>query len=424
MKKILFSCIALLLCGFMSQAQNWGAVRGQVVDANQVPVQGVAVFVYGSLNTFNANGRNMGVYENNWYTSGNGFYYGSYNNVVVGDSVVVGVVDCNNTLHWGMAVVSQPLDTVFINIQIPCVPTACDALVSVDSMAYNPGAPPLFVYTAASLIDSAWAGINTPVTHTWSYSGTTRATTQLSWEGPNNDTLWIFSNNNPGQVCYQRMTSCASVCIGGSTPPPPSGHACSADFFIDSVNSINTLGQVVVWENSTTDPSANIIGYRWDFGDGSVTVNQHYPSHTYNDTGVYQVCLTIVSVMQTATGMDTCTSTHCDSIGFDSNGNLIYKSVGQGFTINVVDPASVGQKEIDMKSKFELFPNPSTDEATLSWDAIIGVEQVDVISINGQLIKSMTPNTSLIKLNGLETGVYILRIKSEQGETAVRMMVQ
>ncbi|WP_417591123.1 PKD domain-containing protein [Owenweeksia hongkongensis] len=420
MKKILFSLMSFILCAFMAQAQTWGVVQGQVVDANQNPVPGVSVFVYGAYSSYNF--QNKKNYESNRYTNGNGFYSGSYNNVTVGDSVMVGVIDCNDYLRLGWAVITKPNDSVQANIQIPCVPTACDALVTVDSMYWSPAVGALFQYTAASLRDSNFAAINTPVTHTWSYNGITRTTTRLSWEGPNEDTLWIFSNTNPGPVCYQRMTSCAPICVG--TTPTPTGHSCNADFFVDSVNSINFNGQIVVWENSTTDAGASIIGYRWDFGDGSATVNQQYPSHTYNDTGVYQVCLMIVSVAQTATGMDTCTSTYCDSIGFDSNGNLIYKSSGQGFTINVVDPATVGQKEIGLESKFNLFPNPTQGEATLAWEASIGVEQIDVISINGQLIRSIAPNTSSIKLNGLETGVYILRVKSEQGETAVRMMVQ
>lgn len=423
MKKILFALIGAMLLSFSGQAQTWGTVQGQVVDANQIPVQGVSVFVYGTLGTFVANGQDKNSFERNDYTSGNGFYWTNYNNANVGDSVVVGVIDCNDVLHWGMAAVNQANDTVVVNIQIPCTPAACDVLVKVDSSYWSPAVGPMFECTAVSLRDSSFAGINTPVTHMWSYNGITRGGMN-TWQGPNNDTIWIFSPTQPSPICYQRTATCAPICVGGSTPPPPVGHSCNADFFVDSVNSINFNGQIVVWENSTTDSMANIIGYRWDFGDGTGTVYQQYPSHTYNDTGVYQVCLTIISVAQTASGLDTCTSTHCDSVGFDSNGNLIYKSSGQGFTINVVDPATVGQKEIGLSSKFNLFPNPTQDEATLTWDASIGVNQVDIISINGQLVKSIEPNTASIKLNGLETGVYILRVKSEQGETAVRMMVQ
>lgn len=412
-----------MLLSFSGQAQTWGTVQGQVVDANQIPVQGVSVFVYGTLGTFVANGQDKSSFERNEYTSGNGFYWSSYNPANIGDSIVVGVIDCNDVLHINMASVTQANDTLVVNVQIPCAPAACDVLVKVDSSYWGPAVGPFFECTAVSLRDSSFAGINTPVTHMWSYNGITRGGMNR-WQGPNNDTIWIFSPTQPSPICYQRTATCAPTCVGGSTPPPPVGHSCNADFFVDSVNSINFNGQIVVWENSTTDSMANIIGYRWDFGDGTGTVYQQYPSHTYNDTGVYQVCLTIISVAQTATGLDTCTSTHCDSVGFDSNGNLIYKSSGQGFTINVVDPATVGQKEIGLSSKFNLFPNPTRDEATLTWDASIGVKQVDVISINGQLVKSIEPNTASIKLNGLETGVYILRVKSEQGETAVRMMVQ
>ncbi|WP_417612650.1 PKD domain-containing protein [Owenweeksia hongkongensis] len=422
MKKLLFSLMGVVLCGFISQAQLSGTIQGIITDASSQPIPGVAVFYYGSHMVNNPSSPSFD--ETSFlyytYTDAVGHYSIGYGNLNSTDSVVVGVFDCQMNPTFLLRQAFNGAITTG-SVQVQCVPSACDALVSVDSMIYLPSLPPLFQYTAASLRDSGFAGINTPVIHSWSYNGITRSSIN-TWQGPNQDTIWIFGQTNPGQVCYQRMASCAPVCSGGSTPAP--SHSCNADFFVDSVNSINFQGQVVVWENSTTDAGASIIGYRWDFGDGSATVNQQYPSHTYSDTGVYQVCLTIVSIAQTATGMDTCTSTYCDSIGFDSNGNLIYKSSGQGFTINVVDPATVGQKEIGLQSHFNLFPNPTHGEATLAWEASIGVEQIDVISINGQLIKSITPNTSFIKLNGLETGVYILRVKSEQGETAVRMMVQ
>ena len=408
----------------MAQGQLTGVtIYGQVVDGSNNPVPGIAVFNYGSLSTFQSNGQNISnfYYWDTEYTSGNGAYSGFFNQVSVGDSLLVGVVDCNMNLVTGMAYVSQPFDTVTINLQVNCIPAACDANIGYEAYSNGP-ANWSYTYYAQSLRDSSYANINSPVTHTWSYNGITRSGLN-KWQGPNLDTL-IFNGASatPPQVCYQRMSSCSPVCTGGSTPAPT--HYCNADFFVDSVNSINFNGQVVVWENSTTDSGATIVGYRWDFGDGSPTVNQQYPIHTYNDTNVYQVCLTIVSVKPTSTGIDSCTSTYCDSIGFDSNGNLVYKSSAPGFTINVVDPATVGQQEIGLESNFNLYPNPTRDEATLAWDASIGVEQVDVISINGQLIKSITPNTSSIKLNGLETGVYILRVKSEQGEAAVRMMVQ
>lgn len=419
MKKILFSLMSFILCGFMAQGQNWGRIYGQVVDSNQVPVQGVSVFVYGTMNTFVANGQDMSVFERNDYTNGNGQYFSSYNNAAIGDSVVVGVIDCNMNLIWDVAVVNQQNDTLIIDIQISCAPGACDAV-----LYKRAGSPswPYDEYTATSLRDSSFVinALGGPVTHDWTYSGITR-TSSVTFMGANRDTIWIPGRINPNNVCYQRTSSCAPICTNNPTPPRLS---CNAHFFVDSVNSINFNGQVVVWENSTTDSGATIVGYRWDFGDGSPTVNQQYPTHTYNDTNVYQVCLTIVSVKQTATGLDTCTSTYCDSIGFDSNGNLVYKSSGQGFTINVVDPATVSQDEFNLESAFSVYPNPTSDHATLSWKQEVVVKQVDVMNISGQLVRSINPSSNSLRVNGLETGVYILRIQSEQGETAVRLMVQ
>ena len=424
MKKILFSFIALMLFSFVSQAQTWGNVIGQVVDSNQNPVPGVAVFSYGSLNSFINNGQDPSKFMYSSYTSGNGNFWSYYQNVNVGDSVVVGALDCNMNLSWGKAYVASANDTLIINLQIACVPGACDAVIRVDSNYWSPASPPAWIYTAVALRDSNFANISTPVTKTWSYNGITRTSTN-SWQGPNEDSILVFSQTNPGPVCFQRMASCTPVCVGGSTPPPPAGHSCTADFYVDSVNSINFNGQIVVWENSSADTGATIIGYSWDFGDGTPAVYQQYPTHTYNDTGVYQVCLTIVSVKQTAAGLDTCTSTRCDSIGLDSNGNLVYKSSGQGFTINVIDPATVGQKEIGLKSRLKLYPNPSTGEATLSWDESVGVEKVDVLSINGEWVRSIdVSGSSHVQLNSLQSGVYLIRAHTGKETTVLRMIVQ
>lgn len=426
MKKILFSFMALMLCGFVSYAQSWGDVRGQVLDANGFPVQGVAVFMYGSYSTFVGNGQDPSSYGRFDYTSGNGFYWMQYYGVPAGDSVVVGVLDSNMNMSWSVGYVAKSRDTVTVNVQmLGTVPSACSALVSAFKQPSGG-----VMYEAIALRDSVFASIPWPtmISHDWTFSDGYIA--KFPDSDVNVDSVWRPASSfliNPDSVsyCYQRTNLCAPVCGGQSSTPTPTGHSCNADFFVDSVNSINFNGQVVVWENSTADTGASIIGYRWDFGDGTPTVNQQYPTHTYSDTGVYQVCLTIVSVKQTATRLDTCTSTYCDSIGFDSNGNLIYKSSGQGFTINVVDPATVGQNEIDLSSMFRLYPNPSSEKATLSWDEAIGVEKIDVLSINGEHVRSVAVDgKSQLELNSLQSGVYLIRVETNVGVTALRMIVQ
>ncbi len=425
MKKLLFSLMGVVLCGFMSQAQINGTLSGKVVDASQQPVAGVAVFFYGGMSTLGGS-QTMNITPEDYilwvYTDANGDYSLNYwTSSSSLDTAVVGVLDCQGNIVIGTSFVSssQPNKNMS-NIQLSCIPTDCDAVVSLRSTwVINPAGDIMYEYEAVSLIDSSFSNINTAVTHTWTYNGVSRSGINI-WQGPNVDTIIFITTSSqpaPSNVCYQRFASCSPICYNVISTGPT--FKCDALFAVDTVNSINFAGQVVMWNNSTTDPGATILGYHWDFGDGN-TSNAQYPTHTYNDTDVYNICLTIVST----DGTDTCTSTFCDSVGFDSSGNLVFKTTQQGFTINVVNPATIGQNEIDLNSHFSLFPNPSDDMATLNWDKSIEVHQIDVVNINGQIIQTIIPDNNAVEFNSLNTGIYILRISSEHGTAALRMMVK
>lgn len=415
MKKILFSFMSLLFLCFAANAQN-GSISGTVVDANQNPVPGVAVLMYGSV-TNHISGGTIQVDPESVYQFGYTDQNGSYNIpwwVGAPDTIIVGAMDCQHNLVWGMDAVSQGSPNGTVNLQIGCVPTLCDAFIWEHAYPTN-----WSVFSAVPLRDSTLSG---NLANLWTIGSVTRVGgNPYQMRNGYPDTIIAPTATTP--VCYQFTSGCTAVCMGATPPTPTFG--CNADFFVDSVNSINFQGQIVVWENSTVDTGATIVGYRWDFGDGSPIVNQQYPSHTYADTGVYEVCLTIISVMQTATTIDSCVSTHCDSIGFDSQGNLIYKSSGApGFTINVVDPSTVGQSEVDLASHYKLFPNPTSDEATLSWDSEMQVERIDIFSVSGQVVKSIEPSSTSVSLNDMKTGVYIIRVSGDQGDTTLRMIVQ
>jgi hypothetical protein len=184
------------------------------------------------------------------------------------------------------------------------------------------------------------------------------------------------------------------------------------------VNSGLFQGQLVLWEASNSN--GNIVSYDWDFGDGT-TISTQYPSHTYTTVGVYTVCLTITALDNA--GIDTCVSTYCDSIGFDVNGNLVYKGM-TGFTINVIDPATVGLENEVLASSLSLFPNPATDRAQLSWDASLNVENVAVYSITGQKLIDLQPNTNNAEITGLESGAYLVRVSSKTATKTLRLIIE
>ena len=70
---------------------------------------------------------------------------------------------------------------------------------------------------------------------------------------------------------------------------------CSFDFFNAS--------------NTGADPSNQILGYSWDFGDGSTSTEEN-PTHNFSSPGTYDVCLTTWA----ASGSDCCSDMMCQTV--------------------------------------------------------------------------------------------------------------
>jgi chitodextrinase len=66
------------------------------------------------------------------------------------------------------------------------------------------------------------------------------------------------------------------------------------------------------------DPDGEIVGYLWDFGDGSNATGS-YVTHRYALGGTYLVTLTVTD-SHNATGVDTCTITVCQNGDVNRNG--------------------------------------------------------------------------------------------------------
>lgn len=133
---------------------------------------------------------------------------------------------------------------------------------------------------------------------------------------------------------------------------------------------------------------ANVIGYRWDFGDGSPYSYQNSPIHTYNAIGNYLVTLWVSSTCGTA--LDTMTA-HI----YSNNIN------------NIVDDNSV-----------KLYPNPTNDVVTIEPSDGLKIEQVIVYDILGKLIINNTYTDHVnrtIDLNKYADGMYQLQIITNKG---------
>lgn len=216
--------------------------------------------------------------------------------------------------------------------------------------------------------------------------------TNLTYTAPSAGvyTVCLYAYDNANLFCD---STCQTITLSGG-----GGGGCSASFQIvpDS-----TGGYMLITTVTGTQP----FTYLWDFGDGN-TSTQSNPTHVYQQTGAYTICLT----MSDANG---CTATYCDSLW-----------VVGGTSISSMIIIGMDDMEI-IAAGNELYPNPTTGDAWMDITAQRNVTStVRIFSTSGQLIRTeeiellQGNNRIAIDANGLAEGLYFLRI--EAGETALR----
>ncbi|MFK7772809.1 MAG: S8 family serine peptidase [Saprospiraceae bacterium] len=148
--------------------------------------------------------------------------------------------------------------------------------------------------------------------------------------------------------------------------------------------------------------SQNGTSYFWDFGDGMTSEEEH-PVHTFIENGTYTITLTVIS--------ETC------------NSNVIYSEEVVVIATNVED--------LKEKMEVSIFPNPNDGLFYLRIESE-GVEnfEIELLDVNGRLLDQFSvkeKNEEYIQLVDYQyfiTGIYLIKIKSEQGIMIKKMIVQ
>jgi len=70
--------------------------------------------------------------------------------------------------------------------------------------------------------------------------------------------------------------------------------------------------------------------------------------------------------------------------------------------------------------KLSIYPNPTSDKVTVE---CAGMSQIDIYTVEGKLIRSLKVEDDAVQLDGLESGVYMLRIYKGE-ETLIRKIVK
>lgn len=94
------------------------------------------------------------------------------------------------------------------------------------------------------------------------------------------------------------------------------------------------------------------------------------------------------------------------------------------FNIEAIKNVPLSSVEF-LNTKFEIYPNPTTDIITIKNNENILIKNIDVIDLNGRIIKSIKleeQNTTL-NIDFLASGTYLLGIKTDEG-TAVKKIIK
>lgn len=161
------------------------------------------------------------------------------------------------------------------------------------------------------------------------------------------------------------------------------------------------------------------LSFNWDFGDGS-TANTPYPTHQYNGTGSYLVCLTVAD----ANG---CSSTYCDSLTVDSLGNVVYRgATSSGFTLNIVAPNVLGVED-NQPAIGSLYPVPASSELNIRFSDNVKEEVTyNVLSIDGRRIMNgqLNGTTATLNIESLQQGIYLLEVITSDGQRDSKYFVK
>lgn len=140
--------------------------------------------------------------------------------------------------------------------------------------------------------------------------------------------------------------------------------------------------------------SSNAVNISWDFGDGYFAYNQNGTSHTYQDTGLYRVCVMASDSLG-------CADTFCLDIRVECD-----------FNTGLHPPLS---------GNAGIYPNPAGAWCILTVPVKTQYKLYDV-RFKKVIECSVLPGSHQINLENCPPGVYILILQTVQGTQAIRLI--
>lgn len=193
-----------------------------------------------------------------------------------------------------------------------------------------------------------------------------------------------------------------------------------ASFFVFDVNEDD--GIITIVNNSPFTPAGTT--YLWSFGDSTYS-SEAYPSHEYEVSGLYNVCLTLTS--PAPNGGAVCVSTYCLTVGIQLFGG----QMTDGMTLNVISETATGLSEKVKEFKdVKIYPNPANNNLTLSY-TLDKQENLSttIYDLGGRVIMTRSMNSSSghhtesFDISDLPSGMYQLELRNNDTRNIMRFQV-
>ena len=167
--------------------------------------------------------------------------------------------------------------------------------------------------------------------------------------------------------------------------------------FTASALAVNT-GDTVWFTNATTP---DVFGTTWDFGDGTGSM-QSDPYHVFTTSGTYNVTLST-----------------SDCICEDS------------FTLPISVTTLVSTPDPEFSQNMKVYPNPATNQLNISMrNGYSGKVTLELFNLMGQKSTDISGHKSdenwvqTLDVNAVSSGVYFLRISTEEGKRTVKVLLK
>ena len=320
----------------------------------------------------------------------------------------------NNTLNCVYTPTSSEITSGFVILSLttddpigPCPPSMSQVTITFIPLPY---------YVNFTMVPDSTNGLNyfafnstlgSGLTYTWSFGDGVSSALQspshlFSSAGTYTVTLWVANATG----CVSSVSHTITV---NATPA-----TCLSLFNI-------------AFDTTSTDPYAytvynlsygSTLNYLWNFGDLSTSTLQN-PTHVYNGTGPYQLCLTV----DNGSG---CVQTYCDSLMYVDS---LSRAINQlSITVVNVSPFATGIQKYSLNSSIEVKPNPFSDNTIfeIQTNKINEVYSFELTDVLGKKVKSMNEISAkqfTISRNGLENGIYFYKIYSAKNLVSVGKLI-